>query len=61
MDGDRRKELWEAMDRNLRIEQFIEDFVKELKGVAKSNKDSYIIKTLRKILEEKKILEGVYE
>lgn len=61
MDLERGKEIWEAENRDIKIEQFIEDFVQAVKEIAKSNKESFIAKTLREIFEEEKILEGNYE
>jgi len=61
MDLERGKEIWEAENRDIKIEQFIEDFVQAVKEIAKSNKESFITKTLREIFEEGKILEGSYE
>ena len=61
MDSTRGSEIWKSENRDLEIEKFLRDFIKELKGVSQSNKESYTQKTLREILEEKKILEGTYE
>lgn len=61
MDLERGKEIWEDDNRDIKIEQFIGDFVQAVKEVAKSNKESFIVKTLREIFEEEKILEGNYE
>ena len=61
MDLERGKEIWENENRDIKIEQFIEDFVQAVKEIAKSNKESFIAKTLREIFEEEKILEGNYE
>lgn len=60
MDLERGKEIWEAENRDIKIEQFIEDFVQAVRETAKSNKESFIAKTLREIFEEETILEGKY-
>ncbi len=50
-------EIWEQDDRDLVLEEIIEDIVKNLKKISKSEKDAFLRKKLREILDEKKILE----
>lgn len=61
MDLERGKEIWENENRDIKFEQFIKDFIEEVKNIPKSNKDTFIVKTLRELFEEDKILEGIYE
>ena len=53
----KRNTIWESENRDLRIESLINNFVDDLKNISKTNRDSYILKKLREILEEKDILE----
>ena len=55
---ERGSEIWEDENRTVKIEGFIEDLIYQLNDTAKSNRDSYINQSLRKILEEEKILEA---
>jgi len=55
---ERGSEIWEDENRTVKIEGFIEDLINQLNDTAKSNRDSYINQSLRKILEEEKILEA---
>ena len=61
MDSTRGSEIWKSKNRDLDIERFIHDFIEELKETSQSNRDSYTLKVLREILEEKRIIEGIYE
>ena len=55
---ERGSEIWEDENRTVKIEAFVEDLIKQLNETSKSNKDSYINQTLRKIFEEEKVLEA---
>ena len=57
MDPKGRKELWKNENNDSIIDQFIIEFIEELKKQSKSNMDSFILKNLREILEEKEIFE----
>ena len=61
MDLERGKEIWENENRDIKFEQFIKDFIEEVRNTPKSNKDTFIVKTLRELFEEDKIIEGIYE
>ena len=61
MDLERRDEIWETEDRDSMIERIIANFIEEIKSVSKSNKEKYVQEKLREILEEKRILEGIYD
>lgn len=50
-------EIWEQEDRDFGIEEIIEDLVKNLKNIPKSEKNTFVKKKLREILDEKKILD----
>ena len=58
---EKRDEIWENEDRNSIIERIIANFIEEIKSVSKSNKEKYVQEKLREILEEKRILEGIYD
>ncbi len=57
MDQEQGNEIWEADNRDLKIERLIQDIVGNLKDKSKSSRDSYVLKLLRDILEEKRLLE----
>lgn len=57
MDQEQGTEIWEADNRDLKIEKLIQDIVGNLKDKSKSSRDSYVLKLLRDILEEKRLLE----
>lgn len=61
MDLERRDEIWETEDIDSMIERIIANFIEEIKSVSKSNKEKYVQEKLREILEEKRILEGIYD
>ena len=61
MDLERGKEIWENENRDIKFEQFIKDFIEEVRNTPKSNKDTFIVKTLRELFEEDKIIEGIYD
>ena len=50
-------EIWEQEDRDIRIREIIEDLVDNLIKIPKSEKDGFLKKKLREILDEKKILD----
>ncbi len=53
MDPGRGKEIWDSEDRDLKLENFIQDIVGVLETVAKTNRKSYTLNALRDLLEEK--------
>jgi len=55
---ERGSEIWEDENRTVKIEEFIEALINQLNETAKSNRDSYINKSLREIFEEEKVLEA---
>ena len=57
MDQEQGNEVWEAENKDLKIGRLIQDIVGNLKEKSKSSRDSYVLKFLRDILEEKRLLE----
>ena len=57
MDQEQGNEIWEDENRDIKIERLIQDIVGNLKDKSKSSRDSYVLKLLRDILEEKRLLE----
>jgi hypothetical protein len=61
LDKKRGNEIWRSANRDIEIENFINDFVNELMNKPKSRRDSYCESILRDILQEKKIIGDEYE
>jgi len=57
LDQEQGNEIWEDENRDIKIERLIQDIVGNLMDKSKSSRDSYVLKLLRDILEEKRLLE----
>jgi hypothetical protein len=52
MESKRREKIWETKDSDLRTDYFINNLVKELKQIPKSERKTFILKNLKESLEE---------
>ena len=50
-------DIWESEDRDLRVKEILEDLVKKLTNIPKSQKESYLQQKLREVLEENKLID----
>ena len=56
MDKKKSISIWESQDRDMKIQNFINRFIDDIKDLPKSKQDNFTLKKLREFIDEKKLM-----